>query len=87
MSLIIENEKAAEMLRKVAARRGISTEEALEQLCAQELQETAADSSALTPDQQRMKERILAIARRSSPYLKGHSSDHASLYGEDGLPQ
>lgn len=84
MSLNLKNPRAHELASELAALTGESLTEtvirSLEIRLRQERQEFGEPSKA---------ERILAFAKRFAEGMPKdlHSSDHADLYGEDGLPR
>jgi antitoxin VapB len=84
MSLNIKNEEAHKMAAELAAIRGESMTAVVLEALRKELEAERQKQTGKTKAQ-----RILEAARRFQQGLPEgiHSSDHAWLYGEDGLPR
>lgn len=84
MSLNIKNEEAHKMAAELAAIRGASMTAVVLDALRKELEAERLKQTGKSKAQ-----RILDAARRFQQGLPEgvHSSDHASLYGEDGMPR
>lgn len=80
MALYIEDDTVARMARDMAKRRGCTVTEAVRRALEREQRSEQDDERAVI-------ERIRAIQRRVQAEWKGpRTSDHGSLYDEEGNP-
>jgi len=81
--LVVESAEAARLAEELAALTGEDVADAVVRALIERIERTrpAADSSITV-------EEILEVGRRCAARLRPpfHSSDHADLYGNDGLP-
>ncbi len=85
MPLNIKDEAIAHQARRLAALTGQSITGAVREAIADRLRQVEQGTSQPPP---RTPERLLAMAREIAAHLEEgeRSSDHAALYGDDGLP-
>ncbi len=81
--LVVESEEAARLAEELAALTGEDIERAVVQALAERIERARPRTRRKLSAEQ-----MLAIGRRAAAQLQPpfHSSDHADLYGEDGLP-
>jgi antitoxin VapB len=86
MPLNIKDDHVHQQARQLAALTGESITAAVRQALAERLSAVRREQEA--PAGTRSAERLMALARLCAEQMKpnSHSSDHAVLYGEDGLP-
>ncbi|OQW49969.1 type II toxin-antitoxin system VapB family antitoxin [Candidatus Raskinella chloraquaticus] len=86
MPLNIKDDYVHQQAKQLAALTGESITAAVRQALAERL--TAVRSRQQAPEGARSPERLMALARLCAEQMQpnSHSSDHAKLYGEDGLP-
>lgn len=87
MALNIKDEAVTRQARRLAALTGQSITGAVREAVSERLREVERQAGQAAPA--RTPERLLVMARKIAAGLKngGDSSDHADLYGDDGLPQ
>ena len=81
--LVVESEEAARLAEQLAALTGEDVASAVVRALAERIERTRPPARpSITAEE------ILEIGRRCAARLRPpfHSSDHADLYGEDGLP-
>lgn len=79
MGLVIDNEAVVAMIRELAERRGVTTDEAVRQAVERQAAEDAVAAKA---------QRLIAIAREAIalPRLADLTEDEILGYDEDGIP-
>lgn len=87
MDLIVPSDRAREMAEELAARLGQSVSAVVEHALEEKL--ASVPSSGIRREKLTLEERqrlVREIIQRSGPTPLGATSDHSSLYDEDGLP-
>ena len=86
MPLNIKDDHVHQQAKQLAALTGESITAVVRQALAERLSTVRRQQEA--PEGARSAERLMALARLCAEHMQpdSHSSDHAELYGEDGLP-
>lgn len=86
MPLNIKDDHVHQQAKQLAALTGESITSAVRHALAERLSAVRRHQEA--PEGARNAERLMALARLCAEQMQpnSHSSDHATLYGEDGLP-
>lgn len=87
MTINIKDEEVDRQARQLAKLTGQNITGAVRDAIAEKLHRIEQERACRRPP--KSPETLLALAREVAVHFKdgAHSSDHAELYGEDGLPQ